>query len=95
MATQFKEIIMQLNKAENTATTSTKLQDQFLRMAEIEGRLPGDATVTLIDAFLQNLTNLLIKTQTGANDVRSRAVKILNLYLTQDDSIKGRFNPSR
>jgi len=37
----------------------------------------------------------LIKTQTGANDVGSRAVKIFNLYLTQDDSIKGRFNPSR
>jgi hypothetical protein len=57
-------------------------------MAENEGRLPYDASITLIDAFLQNLSNLLIKTSTGGFDVGNRCIKILNGYIVSDDRIK-------
>lgn len=86
---------MQLNRAENTATSSAKLQDQFLNLAENESHLPPDASVTLIDAFLQNLSNLLIKTSTGGYNVGNRTIKIMNTYLASEERIRNRFNPSR
>lgn len=52
MSTQFKEVILQLNRAQNTGTESAQLKNSFLDMAESQGRLPLDATVTVIDAFL-------------------------------------------
>jgi hypothetical protein len=81
MSTQFREVILQLNRAQNTATASAQLQDNFLNMAENEGRLPLDASVTVIDAFLQNLSNLMTKSSTSGFDVGGRSIKVLNLFL--------------
>jgi hypothetical protein len=50
--------------------------------------MPYDASITLIDAFLQNLSNLLIKTSTSGYEVGIRCIKILNSYIASDDRIK-------
>jgi hypothetical protein len=57
-------------------------------MAESQGRLPLDATVTVIDAFLQNLSNLLTKTSTSGYDVGSRSIKLLNSFLQSDERLR-------
>ena len=86
---------MQLNRAENTGTSNPQVQELFLQKAEEHGRLAQDASITLIDAFLQNLTTLLTKTTSIGYHQGTRSLKILNSFVQADERVRSRFNPSR